>query len=212
MGMRSKVAMLPEAIRTELERRIVERGFRGYQELADWLQERGYQIAEDSVQRYGFRLRHELEAKKRAAQLANAIAAAAPEGDDAIVEATINIINQRVFSLVLEAEQLEPEDLPRLVRIAAQLSRISIARQRRAEQIRAQLEQDMQAVAKAAKPGGLSPETARAIRNALLGIHPFEPTTNTESDDEAHAQAVIVADRLGTSSKDTDEDNGDTDD
>ena len=53
MPPRSKVAMLPQAPRDELERRMVERGFSGYEELADWLKKQGYQIAEDSVQRMG---------------------------------------------------------------------------------------------------------------------------------------------------------------
>jgi Protein of unknown function (DUF3486) len=53
MPARSKVAMLPEEVRTELERRIIERSFSGYQDLADWLQTKGYQIAHDSVQRHG---------------------------------------------------------------------------------------------------------------------------------------------------------------
>jgi hypothetical protein len=47
MPPRSKVAMLPQALRDELERRMVERGFSGYEELADWLQKQGFQIAED---------------------------------------------------------------------------------------------------------------------------------------------------------------------
>jgi hypothetical protein len=38
MGIRSKIAMLPAAMRTELDRLIVERAFSGYQALAQWLQ------------------------------------------------------------------------------------------------------------------------------------------------------------------------------
>jgi Protein of unknown function (DUF3486) len=62
MGIRSKVAMLPAAVRAELDRRIVERAFSGYQALAEWLQAQGYRIADDSVQRYGARLRRQREA------------------------------------------------------------------------------------------------------------------------------------------------------
>ena len=47
MGIRSKVAMLPAAVRAELDRRIVGRAFSGYQALAEWLQAQGYRIADD---------------------------------------------------------------------------------------------------------------------------------------------------------------------
>ena len=54
--------MLPQDVRDELERRIVERAFSGYEEMAGWLQAQGYQIAENSVQRYGTRLCQKIEA------------------------------------------------------------------------------------------------------------------------------------------------------
>src|SRR5438105_15864639 len=76
MGIRSKIAVLPAAVRTELDRLIVERAFSGYQALAEWLQAQGYRISDDSVQRYGVRLRHQLDAIKLADHQARAFAAA----------------------------------------------------------------------------------------------------------------------------------------
>jgi Protein of unknown function (DUF3486) len=175
MGVRSKVAMLPEEVRRELDRRIIQHGFSGYQELADWLQNQGFQIAEDSVQRYGDKLRQEIEARERAVYLAQALAERVPEGDEAIVEGTISIINQRVFTALVDAEQLELKDLPRFVRMAAELSRTNIARQKRAEEVSDRLEARQQAAAKAAKPKGLSREAYYMIRCALLDIDPFSP-------------------------------------
>src|SRR2546423_8713418 len=61
MGIRSKVAVLPAAVRGELDRLMVERAFSGYQALAEWLQGQGYRISDDSVQRYGVRLRQQLD-------------------------------------------------------------------------------------------------------------------------------------------------------
>ncbi len=61
MPARSKVAMLPDELRTELERRMAERSFSGYQELAEWLQAKGYPISDDSVQRHGAKLQRKLE-------------------------------------------------------------------------------------------------------------------------------------------------------
>src|SRR5256885_10940384 len=45
MGIRSKVAMLPSAMRAELDRLIVDRAFSGYQALAEVLQAKGYRIS-----------------------------------------------------------------------------------------------------------------------------------------------------------------------
>src|SRR6266851_1252002 len=68
MPARSKVAMLPAEVRTELDRRIVEQAFSGYQDLAEWLQGQGYHIAHDSVQRHGSRLLRRIEAMERLAR------------------------------------------------------------------------------------------------------------------------------------------------
>ncbi len=182
MPARSKVAMLPVEVRSELERRIVERAFSGYEELAEWLQAQGYQIAEDSVQRYGSRLQHKLEAMDRAAHQAKAIAEAAPHGGETILDATIQLIHERAFSALVEAEQLEQSDMMRLARTLADLSRITIARQRWAEELKSRLDRQKQAASERlanTERKGLTKEAYHAIRNALLGIDPFAPGAAT---------------------------------
>jgi hypothetical protein len=77
--------------------------------------------------------------------------------------------------VLLDAEQMELKDLPRFVRMAAELSRTTITRQKRAEEVSDRLEQEKQAAAKAAKPKGLTPEAYHMIRCALLDIDPFSP-------------------------------------
>ncbi len=179
MPVRSKVALLPKELRNELERRIVERAFSGYEDLSKWLQAQGYQIAKDSVQRYGSKLQRKIEALDRAAYQAQAIAEAAPGGGEAMMEAAIRLVQQKVFSVLVEAEELKRGDMARLTRTVADLGRITIAWQRRADEVRSRLEQHKQAagerVAKSERKGGLSKEAYHAIRNALLGIDPFAP-------------------------------------
>ena len=77
MGIRSKIAMLPPAVHSELDRLILGRAFSGYQTLAEWLQAKGYYVADDSVQRYGVRLRQQLEAIELVHHQAQALAASA---------------------------------------------------------------------------------------------------------------------------------------
>jgi Protein of unknown function (DUF3486) len=174
MPPRSKVAMLPQEVRDELERRIAERAFSGYEELAGWLQEQGYQIAEDSVQRYGARLRQKIESLEQSAQQAKAIAGAAPESRATIVDATIDLLNERVFSALIEAEQIEQGDLVRLSRTVADLSRISIARQRWTQEVRSRLEQQKQA-ARDRRAQAERAQTFDSVRNALLAVRSLEP-------------------------------------
>ena len=192
MPARSKVAMLPAEVRTELDRRIVERAFSGYQDLAEWLQGQGYHIAHDSVQRHGSRLQQKIEAMKRLAEDAKALTAAAAQAGDGIVDVTIQLIHQRVLSMLLDAPEpgeessssgiaagaphsdrgaLQLRDLVRLTRIVADLSRVTIARQRQAEQMKSQLELEKRAAGNrsAESEGPVSEEAYHRIRIALFG-------------------------------------------
>src|SRR5215472_5266287 len=124
MPPRSKIAMLPQAMRDELERLIVERAFSGYKELADWLQKQGYEIAENSVQRYGAKLHQKIEAFDRAAHRAKTIAEAGAKDAGVIIDAAIHLLNMRVFSKLVESEHIDQADLASLSRTLADLSKI----------------------------------------------------------------------------------------
>jgi hypothetical protein len=207
MPARSKVAMLPNDVRNELERRIIERSFGGYQDLADWLQAQGYRIAHDSVQRYGARLARKIEASERLTHQAQAFAAAINQADATVVDVTIQLIHQRILALLLEepgtgdesisAGAPEPEsdsacaptlalpDLARMTRILADLNRVAIARQRQQDAGDPRPRQPAH-TARAARAEtrnqGLSEEAYHAIRNALLGIDPFDPKQREQPD------------------------------
>jgi hypothetical protein len=165
--------MLPKEVRDELERRIVERAFSGYEELADWLQGQGYEIAEDSVQRYGAKLHQKIESMEQSAYQAKAITEAAPQGRAGIVDATIELLNDRVFSALMETEQLAQGDLIRLSRTVADLSRTSIARQRWTEEVRARVEQQKQE-ARERRARASRNDAMAAVGNALLAAKYFK--------------------------------------
>jgi hypothetical protein len=108
MGIRSKVVMLPAAVRAELDRLIVDRAFSGYQALAERLQANGYRISDDSLQRYGVRLRHQLDALNLARYQAWVLAAAGKNtGDpaDATTAITARQIRQQVLSILPQAAE-----------------------------------------------------------------------------------------------------------
>jgi hypothetical protein len=129
MPPRSKVAKLPLAVRNELERRIIDRGFSGYQELAEWLQQQGYEIAEDSVQRYGARLHNRIESLDLSVLEAKAVAHTTPADRERVIDSTIDLLNAQVLSTLIEAEQIDLDGISRLSRTICELSKTTIARQ-----------------------------------------------------------------------------------
>jgi Protein of unknown function (DUF3486) len=192
MGVRSKVAKLPPAVRTELDRRMVEGAFSGYQALAEWLQAQGYQIADDSIQRYGARLRRQLDAINLAREQAKALAAAAKgAGDhaDGLTGITVQLLQQQVLSILLQTAQpeaaghgetadadaktLDLRDLQRLTRIIVDLNRVTNGRHQRAGKAARTGEAADVASAKP-KQKGLSEKAYHRIRNALLTRYPVE--------------------------------------
>src|SRR5690348_639502 len=105
MGSRSKIAILPAPVRDKLDNLIVERAFSGYKDLADWLQQQGYSIGRNSVQRHGARLQRQIEARSISAEQAKALAAAgytAREVADTLTSFTVQLIQQQVLSLLLQ--------------------------------------------------------------------------------------------------------------
>src|SRR2546430_11934920 len=108
MGIRSKVAMLPAVVRAEFDRLIVDRAFSGYQALAERLQANGYRISDDSLQRYGVRLRHQLDALNLARYQAQVLAAAGKNTGapaDATTAITARQIRQQVLSILPQAAE-----------------------------------------------------------------------------------------------------------
>jgi hypothetical protein len=128
---------LPPEVRSELDRRLIKSAFSGYEQLAQWLQEQGFEIAKPSVHRYGSGLQHEVEESKRVLRQAKAVVEAVPlpEDVDAIMDATLQLIQRRLLDMLLEADRFEQGDLARLTHIATELSRTTIARQRWEEEL-----------------------------------------------------------------------------
>lgn len=82
MAQRSSIEKLPEAVRHEFERKLVENGFSDYQAIAEWLQDQGYEISRSAAHRYGQKVQRRFAAIKSSTEAARLIAeGAADEGD-----------------------------------------------------------------------------------------------------------------------------------
>ena len=81
MAKRSTIDQLPEAVRHEFERKLVENGFADYQALSEWLQQQGYEISRSAAHRYGQKVQRRFAAIKNSTEAARLIAEGAADGE-----------------------------------------------------------------------------------------------------------------------------------
>ena len=163
MAPRSSMEMLPENVRREFERRLIENGFSNYSELAAWLNKQGYQISRSAAHRYG----HKIERRLR------------DDEYDSRSEALMALLQNQLFEALIDisekdSEELAPEARFDLLseggkRIASLISASARLKEYQAK-IKAKAQQTAEEVAQAVKKGGLSEATAEQIRKQILGI------------------------------------------
>jgi hypothetical protein len=171
MPARSKVLLLPEAIRSDLDSRLVAGGFAGYEALSDWLGEQGFEISKSALHRYGAQFEDRVSALKLATDQARAIVAESPDDEGTMSEALMRLVQEKLFSILLEME-VDPAkvNLNSLARSVAELGRASVTQKKYAQEVRERANAAAEAAEKIAKRGGLSDESVREIRSAILGI------------------------------------------
>jgi Glu-tRNA(Gln) amidotransferase subunit E-like FAD-binding protein len=172
MGVRSKILALPEATRSELDQRLISGGFQGYVELEAWLQAQGFEVGKSSIHRYGSAMEQRLAELQRSTQEARALVAAAPDDTDAMARATMQMLQQRLFGLLRDMDEIDPDsvDIAKIAKAMAPLVRASIAQQQHMREVADRAKAAADSVDKLARSGGLSQESADEIRRAILGI------------------------------------------
>lgn len=171
MPPRSKVEQLPESVRSELDARLIRSGFSGYRELADWLTSQGFEIKKSALQNYGAQFEDRIAALKLATDQARAIVAESPDDEGAMSEALMRLVQEKLFSVLLEID-VDPAkvNLNSLARSIAELGRASVTQKKYAQEVRERAQAAADAASKIAKRGGLSAESVKEIRSAILGI------------------------------------------
>lgn len=168
MGQRSKVEDLPVDVRDELDKRLFKGNFSHYKQLEVWLAARGYEIGKSSLHRYGSRLEERMAQLKRSTEQAKALVAASPDDAGDMTEATMRLMQEKLFSLLMEVD-IDPEsaDLAKIAKALAPLARAQIALKRFSTEVRERLEKvvEEQAVAQ-----GMNAEQARFWREKFLGV------------------------------------------
>lgn len=189
MGIRSTIlTRVPSAVRKELEKRLVEKGFGGYEELSSWLNGLGFTISLSAVGRYARGFERRVSAVIAATEQARVVTEAAPDNDGTTTEALIRLVQERLFSVLIETEKpLQQLDLARLARTVGDLSRTTITHRRWLAESQERLEQQRSAATgkldSIEGEGGLSPAAVQLMRDILMSIDPFAPSADTPDSD-----------------------------
>lgn len=179
MAPRSSMELLPENVRREFERRLIENGFANYTELAAWLNEQGFQISRSAVHRHGYKIQRRLQAIKESTEAAKLIVANADDENDSRSEALMALLQNQLFEALVDisekdSEELAPEARFDLLseggkRIAGLISASTRLKEYQ-NKVKSRALAAADEVAKAVKKGGLSDDTAEQIRKQILGI------------------------------------------
>lgn len=177
MGKRSKIALLPAAVKAWLDKSLAEGNFSGYEALEAALAERGHTIGKSSIHRYGQQLEAKLAAVKASTEAARAIAEAAPDDADLRSAAVMSLVQTDLFNTMIalqEAQLADPADRIKLLAKAAQpiaqLSRAAVNQKKWEAEVKAKVQAVAEAAERIAKAGGLSNKSAAEIRRKILGI------------------------------------------
>jgi hypothetical protein len=92
----------------------------------------------------------------------------------------MQLAQEKLCSTLVEINQLKQGDMSRLAHAVAHLTQASISLERWTDQ-HSQRSEDQEPVVshERSMTKGLSPETSLALRNALLGIAPFNPESGS---------------------------------
>lgn len=174
----SKVALLPDEIRRELDARLVAGAFAGFDALSEWLETQGYELSKSTLHRHGQKLKRRLEAIQASTQAAQTLADATPDEAGALSSAVLSLVQTEMFNLLVNLQEADDAadagDRVKLLGNAAHamadLARASLKQKEWAGKVRERAEAAAAAVEKITRKGGLSADAANEIRREILGI------------------------------------------
>lgn len=178
MGRESAIDQLIEEDKKWLDKKLMDMGFCGYDEIARILAERGYNISKSSVHRYGQKLENKLAAIQASTQAALLFSDSVKDDGDSLSSAVISMIQSEYFNCFVALQELN-EDLPPEKRLellskvskgVAEISKASLGQKKWQIEVRERVEAAAKAVESIVKKGGLSENSADEIRAQILGI------------------------------------------
>ncbi|MGD9809650.1 MAG: phage protein Gp27 family protein [Deferribacterales bacterium] len=158
---------LPENIRKELRRRLVEDN-ETYDDITAWLNAEGYDISRSAVGRYGktfFDIVKDMKViEEQSATLV---------GDEAssmvLEEATTKLILNKLMQMLM-TDDVDLKKSTRIMTDLANLQKSNVSREKLKIEIRDRAKAVAEKVAGIAKKKGLTPDTVARIKKEILGI------------------------------------------
>lgn len=174
----SKIDLLPDEVRRELEEKIISNGFGGYIALSEWLAERGFAIGKSVLGVHGKKLERHIAAVKASTQAALALEEAARDDSDARSNAIYAQFQSGIFDALMALDEAEDEADPvkKLALLTkagkdfAAIGRGNLARQRWAAEVRAKLDAAREDVRRIAADAGVPDDVQAAIDARLMGV------------------------------------------
>jgi hypothetical protein len=173
----SKIDLLPEDVRAELDRRLIKAAFGSSVKLSEWLAEQGFEISKTTVNERAKNLKRRLSTIVASTDAARMIADVAPDEPADRSNSIIAMLQSDIFETMLSLQQANEEDDP-IKRLAilgnaakhiATLTRASIWREQHASKIRDKILLDVsKRIDAAATARGLGKEDARFWREQVL--------------------------------------------
>jgi hypothetical protein len=136
------ITMLPPHIRQEVERRMFENGFRDYEGLAQWVRGQGYEISEDSLWRYGYKLKQQFVETKWTMLQMRALSELGVTDQD-MEKALLRVAQTKALATLADMEEVKAGDL----NARTNLIKTIMTQYQRAEESRARCQQQKQKAA-----------------------------------------------------------------
>lgn len=176
MPVRSSVELLPEGIKTELNQRLLDAQFSGYEALAEWLSEQGFTISKSAIHRYGQRFEERCTMLKASTEQAIAMKQVLGDEEAAVAEMSIQLAQSLLFNLMIErGENLSPKEMSLITRALSDSSRGAIAVRKFQDELQQKLQAKFKELEEQAQDRGLEgrtldPDTLRRIREEVYGL------------------------------------------
>jgi hypothetical protein len=170
MARRSRVVGLPKAVKEWLDNALIEGNFSDYELLSSGLKEKGFDISKSSLHRYGSQFETRMAALKLATEQAEAIAKAVPDDENALSDALLRVVQEKVFSMLMNLEDDPKVGFAKLATIATEIAFAST----NVKEFRSKVKEKAKAAAakvdSLVKNSGLTGDAIEEIRRSILGI------------------------------------------
>lgn len=178
MGRESAIDQLKPEDKQMLDRWLMDKGFCGYEEIANKLAELGYSIGKSSIHRYGQKLENKLSAIQASTQAALMFKDSIKDDGEGLNSAVLAMIQSEYFECFVALQELGDEVTPekrlellsKVSKGVAEISKASVNQKKFEIDVREKVEAAVKAVENLSKKKGLTGDTVNEIRKHILGI------------------------------------------